>query len=367
VASVTFVANGQITYAYDAAGNRTSETIGSDTYLYSWDAASRVITAAVDAGTVTFTYNADSQRVAKESTDSSVLGYLYDHKKLLQETDDVGGDILKTYASDTTEEYGDLIGEDGEYLHQYDAQANTKPLLDASGRVRSIAAMTRHRWWAVGTIEKAESPGRCCWITTSWRFGAGGGVHFLAGLEGFGVFFAPGGEEVWGERGSGLGDGDLDPFLGGGLGGGFIEVGGHFGEVAGGGVDVGAVVGFGALEVPGEVVDAEFEAVVGGGLFVEGDVHDGGAGGEGFFGMEGGAGDAAVEELLFHEDEEEGVAVDAVGEGEHVVPLGVDLGLGVGFEAGDHGALERAAGRDEAEEEEEEHGAFHGAPRAMRV
>jgi len=33
-------------------------------------------TAEVEAGTVTFTYNVDGQRVAKQSTDDSVTGYL---------------------------------------------------------------------------------------------------------------------------------------------------------------------------------------------------------------------------------------------------------------------------------------------------
>ncbi|HVS69818.1 MAG TPA: hypothetical protein VHQ47_01025 [Phycisphaerae bacterium] len=43
--------------------------------------------------------------VAKQSTDASVTAHLYDHKKLLHETDDVGGTITKTYASDTSDEF----------------------------------------------------------------------------------------------------------------------------------------------------------------------------------------------------------------------------------------------------------------------
>src|ERR1700728_70792 len=51
------------------------------------------------AGIVTLTYNADGQRTAKQSTDASVMGFLYDYKKLLHETDDIGGEITNTYAT----------------------------------------------------------------------------------------------------------------------------------------------------------------------------------------------------------------------------------------------------------------------------
>ncbi len=71
------------------------------------------------------------RRPARRQAEHRRLGhrFLYDHKRLLQETDEVGGDVTKMYASSTTDEFGDLIGEDGEYIHVYDAQANTRPCL----------------------------------------------------------------------------------------------------------------------------------------------------------------------------------------------------------------------------------------------
>jgi YD repeat-containing protein len=125
------------TYTYEVAGNRTGMESPTENILYTWDASGQMVSAEPAAGTVTFTYNADGQRVAKQSTDASVTGYLYDYKRMLHETDDVGGDITRTYASDTTDEFGDLIGEDGEYVHQFDAQANTHALLDNSGAVQA--------------------------------------------------------------------------------------------------------------------------------------------------------------------------------------------------------------------------------------
>ena len=119
----------------DAAGNRVAQVTPTETTYYSWDAAGNMATAEPAAGIVTLTYNADQQRAVKQSTDGAVTGFLYDYKRLLCETDTVGGAISQTYASDTTDEFGDLIGEDGQYIHQYDAQANTNALLDETGTV----------------------------------------------------------------------------------------------------------------------------------------------------------------------------------------------------------------------------------------
>jgi RHS repeat-associated protein len=148
------------TYTHDAAGNRLSEVTPSETTYYTWDVAGRMISADVTAGIMTLTYNADGQRVLKESTDSNITGYLYDAQRLLNETDDVG-DITQTYASDTTEEFGDLIGEDGEYVHQYDAEANTHALLDSTGQVEA-----EYKYTAFGQVSAVRVEGGT-WSTLS--------------------------------------------------------------------------------------------------------------------------------------------------------------------------------------------------------
>ena len=83
------------------------------------------------------------------------MGYLYDYKHLLHETDDVGGEITNTYATTTDQEFGDLISEDGDqYYHQYDAQACTNALLDSSGNVQAT-----FKYYAYGQIASSSIDG----------------------------------------------------------------------------------------------------------------------------------------------------------------------------------------------------------------
>ena len=86
-----------------------------------------------------------------------------DYKRLLCETDTVGGAISETYASDTTEEFGDLIGEDGQYIHQYDAQANTNALLDETGTVAA-----QYKYLAFGEVSAVSIDGGP-WTAEDWE------------------------------------------------------------------------------------------------------------------------------------------------------------------------------------------------------
>ncbi|NNM87187.1 MAG: hypothetical protein HKL95_01575, partial [Phycisphaerae bacterium] len=157
-------ANGVVTtFTNDAAGNRTAQISASESMYFTWDAAGNMATAEPAAGIVTLTYNADQQRVAKESTDASVTGYLYDYKKLLCETDGEGGAVSQTYLSDTTDEFGDLIGEDGQYIHQYDAQANTDALLDETG-----TAEAQYKYFAFGQVNAVSVQGGP-WTGEDWE------------------------------------------------------------------------------------------------------------------------------------------------------------------------------------------------------
>ncbi|HXE56245.1 MAG TPA: hypothetical protein VN541_24675 [Tepidisphaeraceae bacterium] len=86
--------------------------------------------------------------MAKEGTDGSVTGFLYDYKKLLHETDAVGGSISNTYLTTTDEEFGDLLSEDEQqFTHQYDAMANTNALLDNTGTVQA-----NYKYYAFGQV-----------------------------------------------------------------------------------------------------------------------------------------------------------------------------------------------------------------------
>jgi hypothetical protein len=79
---------------------------------------------------VRFLANADGLRVGKE-TPSESRKFIYDFRKLLQETD--GADDPQRWYTFTTEEYGDLISQyDGAdtLFHQYDGLGSTDALLD---------------------------------------------------------------------------------------------------------------------------------------------------------------------------------------------------------------------------------------------
>jgi RHS repeat-associated protein len=102
---------------------------------------------------MTFSYNTDGQRVAKQPPSGTPTGFLYDHKKLLQETEEVGGEISKTYSSDGSDEFGDLIGIDADYTYQYDAQANTLCVLEDG------ATNCQYKYYAYGEIYLASIDG----------------------------------------------------------------------------------------------------------------------------------------------------------------------------------------------------------------
>jgi RHS repeat-associated protein len=121
---------GLTTYVYDESGNRIEKNAPAETTYYTWDEDSRLVAAEPPAGVTTLVYNADGLRVGKE-TPSESRKFIYDFRKLLQETD--GADDPQRWYTFTTEEYGDLISQyDGAdtLFHQYDGLGSTDALLD---------------------------------------------------------------------------------------------------------------------------------------------------------------------------------------------------------------------------------------------
>ncbi|HEY2586667.1 MAG TPA: hypothetical protein VGI81_12960 [Tepidisphaeraceae bacterium] len=98
---------------------------------------------------------ADGQQSAKQGTDGSVTGFLYDGKRLLHETDEVGGEVTNSYAAGTSDEYGDLIGGGTEPTHQYDAQANTAALLWTTREFASVRESSKP---VVPTLPEPTNP-----------------------------------------------------------------------------------------------------------------------------------------------------------------------------------------------------------------
>jgi YD repeat-containing protein len=73
-------------FTYDEWGNRIEKDAPAETTYYTWDEDSRLVAAEPPAGVTTLVYNADGLRVGKE-TPSESRKFIYDFRKLLQETD----------------------------------------------------------------------------------------------------------------------------------------------------------------------------------------------------------------------------------------------------------------------------------------
>jgi len=129
-----------IVYTYDECGNRIErdpDNLGATTY-YTYDAQNRVIEVNPGAA-VELAYNADDQRIEKEAT-AGTTKYIFDFKKLLQETDGMD-DTTALYTGTLKDEFGDLVSqfrEDASGFYQYDATGSASELTDASAAVKNL-------------------------------------------------------------------------------------------------------------------------------------------------------------------------------------------------------------------------------------
>jgi YD repeat-containing protein len=97
-------------FGNDAAGNLTQWTgAHSVTTNYAYDAANRMAVADTPSGVFTYTYSGSGARLQKH-TPSGTRNFLYDHKRLLMETDASTHDPLVTY-NNMDDEYGGLLDE----------------------------------------------------------------------------------------------------------------------------------------------------------------------------------------------------------------------------------------------------------------
>ena len=121
------------------------------------------------ATTVTMTWGAMFQRIVKEAA-GTVTKFLYDQKRLLAETDEMG-DTTRSYTSGTAGpggEYGGLVSEyEPESMEEswpeYDAQWSTRELLDDECDVTASFRRT-----AFGLVTPDSSPSWCDMTTGQW-------------------------------------------------------------------------------------------------------------------------------------------------------------------------------------------------------
>jgi YD repeat-containing protein len=133
------------TYTYDLSGNRIQKNAFAGITFYNWDEKSRMTRAVPPAGAVTLTYTADGHRVAK-TTATQARKFIYDFEKVLQETDG-SNTTTKEYTS-TEEQYGNLVsafsGGQSTY-YEYDGLGSTDALVNDAQ-----AATDRYRYRAFG-------------------------------------------------------------------------------------------------------------------------------------------------------------------------------------------------------------------------
>jgi RHS repeat-associated protein len=128
----------QVTYAYDANGNRTAKSEGGNILQsYAYDFENHMVQASGPGGILgTYYYNADGLRVAK-TTAAGTVGFIYDAMKLLQEVG-ATGQTTATYTSTGGRPESGLLGianSAGSHVPLTDALGSVRLLLDSGQSV----------------------------------------------------------------------------------------------------------------------------------------------------------------------------------------------------------------------------------------
>ena len=179
---VTYADGTVVSFAYDAAGNRTSMTSGGSTTAYSYDAAGQLKTAGstsyaydpagnrISAGTSSFTYD-DFGNLASATAGATTIAYRTNGSGLRVSA--TGGGVTTTYSWDAAAALPALLSDgtngylsaDSTLLAETNASANAYPLTDAQGSVRA----------------QTDSAGS---LTASATYGVSGDVRSSAGSIG---------------------------------------------------------------------------------------------------------------------------------------------------------------------------------------
>jgi YD repeat-containing protein len=135
--STSQTTGGVTTYTFDGGGNQLTATAqGNQITTNTWDGENRLTKVALPSGIVnTFTYNRDGMRVAKQDS-TGTTGQVWDAQNILAETN--SSNAISAVYSAEPELYGNLIsqsraGTDSFYL--YDAVGSTRQLVSVVGSI----------------------------------------------------------------------------------------------------------------------------------------------------------------------------------------------------------------------------------------
>jgi RHS repeat-associated protein len=149
------------TYSYDANGNTSVINVAGSLTTNTWDIENHLTVVQLPAGTrTTATYDGDGRRRRYEDTTGALLrNFIWDGENILLQTNsDNATDRRYTLRPEI---YGELISQDGPVFHHYDALGSTMQLTDAS---QAVAISYLYRAFGEQTVLSGSSVNRFTWL-----------------------------------------------------------------------------------------------------------------------------------------------------------------------------------------------------------
>jgi len=178
------LSDGTATYGYDGRGNLTSITSGANVTTYGYDAADRLISVVLPDNTaVNNKYDADGRKV-KQTVGADVTNYLWDEESLLGDVileTDGNGTPIANYLLGTTELLSETRSGATSYYLQ-DGQASTRTLTSSTGSVTN-----RYSYDAFGSLLSHQGTAINPYLYTGQQFDDVTGLYSLRAR-----YFAPG-------------------------------------------------------------------------------------------------------------------------------------------------------------------------------
>jgi RHS repeat-associated protein len=150
------------TFAFDANGNTLVENAGGQRTTYTWDLENMCTGIALPNGTLnTFAYDADLVRRQAEDS-QGLVKFIHDGENVLLETDS-GGTTQAAYTLEP-QAYGNLISQrrsGATAWHLFDALGSTERL---TNNAETTLVTYLHKAFGITTVLTGSSPNRCTWL-----------------------------------------------------------------------------------------------------------------------------------------------------------------------------------------------------------
>jgi RHS repeat-associated protein len=159
VNEVTALSDGT-SFAYDDNGNRTQKTKGTDTWVYTYDYANRLIKAEKDSTVLgEYHYDGDSRRIQVTENDVTTT-YIYGGSSVLYEENSVGTASYIYGPKGLMAKKTTIQSESQVYYYHSDHLGSTRLVTDESGNI--VTAATYHPFGELSVEEGSEEPFLFC-------------------------------------------------------------------------------------------------------------------------------------------------------------------------------------------------------------